>query len=64
MSIPDFCLACTRRLAPLSPTVADRYRLGSRRQRNTRMPVPVVLGALWVIAIPIGLPAAAWAWTT
>jgi hypothetical protein len=64
VNIPDFCLACGRRYAPLPPTVAARYAKDVARERNMRSRY-VVLGVLWwaaVVAVAAGLvAAAAWA---
>jgi hypothetical protein len=65
VTIPDFCLACGRRYAPLIPTVADRNQVRYADPERPRLRLPVVLGALWwvaVVAIAVGLvAAAAWA---
>ncbi len=64
MNIPDFCLACGRRYAPMEPSVAARYAQDVARERNMRSRY-VAFGVLWMLAVvaaAAGLVAAAvWA---
>lgn len=53
MSIPDFCLACGRRYAPIPPTVADRNRARHADPERPRLRLPVVLGAAWWLAVAV-----------
>lgn len=59
MSIPDFCLACSRQLAPEpvadARPLAEIYAQDVARERNIPWPRPVVLGVLWVVAVAAGL---------
>lgn len=65
MSIPDFCLACGRRLAGQDPYVADRNRARHAAPDRPRVYPAVVAGVLWwaaVVVVAAGLvAAAAWA---
>lgn len=61
MTIPDFCLACGRRYAPLPPTVADRNQVRHADPERPRLRLPVVLGGLWWAAVVAGvLACTAW----
>jgi len=60
-----YCDLCTRQLAPLPPTFADRSGVGYADPERLRLRLPVVLGALWLLAV-VGVAAglvaaAAWA---
>lgn len=64
-AIPDFCLACGRRLARQDPYVADRNQARHAGPDEQRVYLSVVAGVLWcltVAAVAAGLvAAAAWA---
>ena len=62
MSIPDFCLACGRRLAGQDPYVADRSGARPAAPDRPRVYLAVVAGVLWwaaVVVVAVGLVAAA-----